>query len=659
MGFELLRGSLSKNILDLTKSAGCPAIPLPFKNHSVIRYFSRMQSTAVSAKSGVVGDGGWYFLPDPLNMTSFNYYANINLNAKFPFTALVTFGDNVEGENNYLNICNQKEFISYSDYSNTIQNIEKADDIIEADMDGYFNYYLYRPNYTQDIIIAGTDTPVSKTAELMEFVYLHAQVPKCKTGELYIEIENFEITGTITNDHFIYVYYWETLLDSSTIEGALSDDDHSGTYPYILDTNNLNAPVKIMNLSDLQGEGTNKKLVIWLDRLKTPGERLAVHVAIGFKPQDFRKDNIGYNSVAKSTDLPSDIIFKFKKAIIKIDKTKNNLIGASPLPFPDFGYKDLLDDTYANWATYPHLITIPMQYMTSAGNVGPDAGLNTITSLSYPNGGAQGDNLGWYSALYGYQASPNYLSSAYFCINEFTNGAGKTSIETIYEANVLHSVTMLKFYQVSGQEFNDSETYRIKLPWLGDPHKFKVNTTSFLSPDDFEFKVFAGSVLETASGDYWPLYQDLIDSLVLLGTFTASELTGGFITMNSGSALTAVGSPFAGIEEGLNKDNYARYCEFSGSLIPSVGRVCFYIAMSKVGEDFRDLTYAVSGTEPLPTGYNDTLYQKAGCQIKPQYAIDNHFSSYGGVFINYDSMIYQAPQIIDITAQPTAEKYFT
>lgn len=639
----LLNGSLSQNITDIVKGGGCPAIPKPFKRHSVIRYFSRFRSVAEPLVDGVVGDGGIYYIAS--ESTPINYYNNINLNAKFPFTASITHGDDVNGKDNYLNISNQTEMVARADLVNTIQNIERADSRITVDMSGYYNYYLFRPSYTQNIIIAGTETPVSKTANLMEFVYLHAKIPKCKSGELYIEIEDFDITGTITNDHFMYVYYWETVRDASTTADALADSAKSGTYPNILDTHNGNAPIKIMNLSDLQGTGTNKKLVIWLDRQKLPSENIAVHVAIGFKPNDL-VSKAGYTQ-----DLPSDIIFKFKKATIKIDKTKNGLIAVTPMAFPNYGYKNLKDDTYAEWReASPHFITMPMQYITSAGNVGPDLGLNPITSVGFPRGGARGDNLSWWSGVSRYSGTyPSGLNVG--SGNEFFTGPGKTAVENTYIGNTMHSISILKFFQTSLQTINATGTYRIKLPWLGDPNRYKLNAGSFAADSDFEFKVYAGAQLTTASGDYWPNYQALVDSFVLLGTYTAAQLGGGFIT-NSVTPSNL----------GFYKNNYARYCEFDGADIPIVGTVCFYLALTKVGEDLKTLSYTVYGALPYATGHDDNYYQNQWCQVKPQYAIDVLFDAginSSKIYLNYDAMVYQPPQIIDKTAKPTAEKYFT
>ena len=152
MAITLLYGSLSKNITDIVKGGGCPKIKPPNKKYSVLRYFSRKKDDAIAGIGGVVGDGGLYQYNsgfvlngiDLLFLSNYRYTGNMSLSGNIPYTV----SDAFLGNRNSLNICNQREIIdpSYSVQSindsadHSICNIERENDVIEKDVDGYYNY---------------------------------------------------------------------------------------------------------------------------------------------------------------------------------------------------------------------------------------------------------------------------------------------------------------------------------------------------------------------------------------------------------------------------------------------------------------------------------------------------------------------------------------
>lgn len=693
MGFTHLRGSLAQNISDITKGGGCPKIKSPMKNYSVIRYFSRKQNSDYPNQTGVVGDGGWKFKTDTdgsygtieeILFLSNNYYcSNLNLNTKVPFNDVLLEGEDLAGENNYLNICNQKELVSQTEFDNTVCNIERANDVIEADGSGYYNYYLYKPNHTMNIIKAGEESPTSATAELMEFVYLHAKIPNCRYGELYLEIENFEIVGSITNDHFVYFYYWESARDYQLTEDALGDEIYFDDYPDLLDTNNGNIACKILTLSDLQGQGTDKKLIVWLNKQKSKGESLSINVAIGFKPQDLRKDIMyfddPYGSIAAgnpevvTTDEPPQIIFKFKQARLKIDHTVNGLINSEPISWPTLGYVELDGETDAEYSSDlddNHKIRIPIMALSSIDEAVTIMTPANVTRFGIPNGEAT-TLFGADRWEFGYSFLPSNTSTISLRHHQLND-------VTLYYSALCFFKTLANF--------DDAQTYRIKLPMFNDAWKYKANyaLSGYISPyeywqlttsDDFVIRIYAGEELTIRSGKSYAEYKDLVDSFVLLQEFTPSQICGGMTIYNSGQDIyhdigsglePNYASPYHYQTESLKKRNYARYIEFLGSEVSHLPKACFYALIERVGTSIKTVSYSkqIEDTFAYPVGWSpltNVSLQQAGIDEYTEYAIRHKtavaFDS-EAEYRNYDSMIYQEPQIIDITASPAAEKYF-
>lgn len=667
MTIQHLRGSLAQNILDITKGGGCPKIKPWNKRYSVLRYFSRMKDKDCAGVTGPIGDGGFYITDYYQRDYLYPYQsygsiycntANLNFNTK-----LLTFplsdgtGDFLQIENNYLGICNQRELITptggtdtyfatgsgvwWNPYwlndssSNSIQNIEVENDVIEKDVDGYYNYYLLKNNHTMDITPAGTSTPVSKTAELMEFVYLHAFIAKCRTGELYIEIEDFEIVGTITNDYLIYVYYWETPKDKSNINSAtvLESEIIFFDTTYLRGTDQGNICCKCFRFSDLQGNGTDNKLIIWLNRNKTRQEGFAVNVLIGLKPQDHRKDSkfhdvpstgLGedYTWWAPSYDSCSDIIFKFKKATIKNRKYPTT-IDNRPLPFPSWGFKDL-DANLASTYYFTH---------QSRGST-----LGAIANW-YDEGDAGASNqVRLYchvrnGFLYGYNLINFY--------KDVGDGAGLN-----------HNV------------FDPLQNYVLKLPNLTDVMSIKIQPDGgggweyIASDTDWKIKIYCGeTVINT--GDPEADYATFLNTLVLLHTYNISDLCGALLTSpNDGQDWDYLGIGVADVTYPAQsrifaKKNKYKYLEFAGSDLPDILEKYFYISLEKD-------TLPIKTTALDSSGGATTSISKVEMCVIPEY-IKQKTSAPGTTYhkYNFDCHVFQAPQIIPKTTKyPDAENYF-
>ncbi len=675
-----LRGSLSKNITDIVKGSGCPKIKTPIRNYSVLRYFSRQTNATYGAVSGVIGDGGHVYngvSSGTSAVYSFNPETHdnphFNLNLSYPDDAPNI--SNFHGQRNYLNIWNLSEVVGVAP-TGTIQNIELANDIIERDGSNYYNYNLYKKSHTMDITPAGSSTPVSKTAELMEFVYLHSFIPRCRAGELYIEIEDFDLTGATTNDYLIYCYYWETTSDYTTIGTALENtNDYLSANANLLLTDQGNTCCKVFKLSDVKGTGTDNKLIIWLNRLKTKSEKFAVNVLIGLKPQELRRDEITYLvSPGYTTDQVieydecDDIIFKFKKATIK-NKAFATSINNQPMAFPDFGYKNLYLNTFAD---DNHYIEIPIHGLDIDNNA--TAYTNPTTVFGPPNGGALvavGDT---------WRFQENYIP--------LTSSYDNTLSPFIrYSDSVVSSFTVYNFFQTT-QVLDPAQTYRLKLPMITNAgaYKISVNGGSYSVPPtfyydimaahatDYVINIYVGDPLTFNPGSTYPRYRTFLDSLILLESFTVAQLTDGLITCNSGSdpefgsagtgVIPVIGSPYYGYDEIECKKNKYRFIEFLGSDVsPLTMPLYFYMSIERPSTPIKTISYAPVnvGGSYYPTGYNhpNTTSEQAQFRVIAEYVRPYWGGADNTLYKNYDCMLFKAPQIIAKTAQPSAENYYT
>ena len=694
-----LFGSLSQNITDIIKGGGCPKIKPPNKRYSVLRYFSRTKNDTYPSIGGVVGDGGYFNDSGDNPFQSGNHQPNffytpinINLNDNIPHVAGTFPSGTYVGDNNFLNICNRRELISGADddYINddnitpSIQNIELANDVIEKDIDGYYNYNLYKKNHTMDIIPAGSSTPVSKTAELMEFVYLHAFVAKCRAGELYIEIEDFDLTGETTNDYLIYCYYWETTRDKSSIASAFRNvNDFLSSNDDLLLTDQSNTVCKVFKLSDVKGTGVDKKLIIWLNKNKTRQESFAVNVLIGLCPQELRRDEQA--SCPNSTDTYpvisydecDDIVFKFKKATIKNRKFATT-INNQPMACPDFGFKNLTDDAYSNDSDN---VTIIIHSLNASGAAVGNyvAWGDTPVSHGIPNTGIVSGLDTWRNAVF---------------YSGWTFSEQQPYMR--YTGSVIDSFCIYKFFRTNDQ-LDDAQNYILKLPNITNPmiYKIAINGASYsinvppptnfyydviaAPSSDYVIRVYAGDDLYYNTGDNLPRWKDLIDSLVLIQTFALTDLTEGAVVCNSGEdyesydVMTGVdpviGTPFYGDEETRTKKNKYKYLSFSGSLLSGlVSPFCFYISIEKTGEPIKSISYGASLQSGLyfPTGYTPpaTNDSPAFMEVANFTVIQDYIRpvAEGGadsaVYKNYGCMLFKAPQIIPKSDTPTAENYF-
>lgn len=674
-----LRGSLSSNITEINKGGGCPPIKSPIKNHSVLRYFSRQTNAIYAGVTGVIGDGGHVF-NGVLSGTSVAYSFNpqshenphFNLNLSYPDVApdMSSF----HGQRNYLNLWNLSEIVGLAP-AGTIQNIELADEVVARDGSNYYNYNLYKKNHTMTITPVGL-APVSKTAELMEFVYLHAFIPKCRAGELYIEIEDFDLTGAVVNDYLIYVYYWETTTDERTIASAFENvNDYLSGNTNLLLTDQENTCVKVMKLSDLQGTGTDNKLIIWLNRLKTKQEKFGVNVLIGLKPQELRRDEItalGYPGYTANQvieyDECADIVFKFKKATIKTKRFATS-INNSPMAFPDFGYKNLYLNTFAD---NNHYIKIPIHSLDINNNAIANY-TNPTVVFGPPNGGA----LVFIGDTWRFQE--NYIPF-------YTSFDSDLSPFIRYSDSVISSFTVYNFFQTT-EALDPTQTYRLKLPMITNAgaYKISVNGGSYSLPPtvyydimaahatDYVINIYVGDPLTFNPGSTYPRYRTFLDSLILLESFSVAQLTDGLITCNSGSdpeigspsagVVPVIGSPYYGYDEIDCKKNKYRFIEFLGSDVSPLSMpLYFYMSIERPSTPIKTISYAPVNVGGLyyPTGYNhpNTTSEQAQFRVIAEYVRPYWGGSDNTLYKNYDCMLFKAPQIIAKTATPSAENYF-
>lgn len=695
MTINHLRGSLAKNILDITKGGSCPKIK-PTRRYSVLRYFSRMKDDTYSV-SGPVGDGGYLNdsgVADSAPPFVFYYKHtigppyNLNLNDNIP-----NGSSNFAGEN-ALNICNRREILSASednylgDQANpSIQNIQLANEVIEADGSGYYNYNLLKKNHTMDIIPAGSETPVSKTAELMEYVYLHAFIPKCRAGQLYIELEDFELEGDTENDYLIYCYYWETTTDQIDIHRALqntggffSDNDN------FLLTDTDNTVCKVFKCSQVQGVGADKKLIIWLNRNKTRNEKFAVNVLIGLKPQDLRRDEtVRCNGSVEQNptivyDECDDILFKFKKATIKIKKFQEEVNNQPITPY--FGFKDLHDTSDAGETDY---ISISTQALNSAGQA---VAINTqsgIVEFGPPDGGFLlaapyywQDNITYFSG--GGTPSGGFFPPSDYLTQISVNGC-------------ISQFSLLRFLKLDVDQIDPTQNYILKLPPITNMSGWNVDVgggSYVVGPDtvyydifgthatDYVIKIYCGEYPTKGAGYVYPNYKTFLDSLVLLHTFALEDIIEPLVEINSGMQLSTgnptdgidpvVGTPDYGFEKIFVKKNKYKYVEFSGADVASVVFKNFYISLERTSQSIKTISYAPVGngdpspyTFYYPAGYteNESLpMEYCTCAVIAEYVRSKFVSGlYSTYYKNYDAMIFQAPQIINKNETPEPENY--
>jgi hypothetical protein len=745
MAITHLYGSLSKNITDIVKGGGCPEIKPPYKRYSVLRYFSKLVHDSIAGATGAVGDGGIFnhtgqgvfASSDTFNGKASNgsweqfVYETYNLNLNAPvvsgggianeYRGLQSNSEIFHGELNALNICNQKEIVPITSMENSIHNIELANDIIEKDVDGYYNYNLLKKDHTMDIIPAGASVPVSKTADLMEFVYLHSFIPKCRSGELYLELIDFNLTGTVTNDYLIHIYYWEDTSDSADIATALrnrnallADSDD------FLSTDNENILVKVLKSSDLQGTGTDNKLIVWLNKLKTTQEKFGVNVLIGFSPQEVRRDEAvtlyDASRVVVTTDQCADIILKFKNANIRTKKMSTS-INSLPICYPSFGFKDLDGGTLGGVvvSTYDIKIQLLNSSNIPVNNYGAPGATGTYHGIK--NGGADASNSFLTEAI-SYSSAPGYGNWLGFPSMFFLDGK-------------LAQFSIVKFFCIPAA-LNPADTYIMRLPNTTDIFGQKINVrgtsynydtvkdcfpydpvtrTSYMHsydsfPTDYSIKIYAGDDVYTSGG--YPLYKDFVDGLTLIKTLTPTEMGQSFVEINSGEDYYLanplsptpdqnIATPYFIHEKIYIKKNKYKYFTFLGSDLPAIYPCYFYILLCKDGVDIKNINYGVTvdtseaGGDPAyywyyPSGYGSTYAhnvtdscgdivsttytgtvptttETAGFDMSPEYgrAFDDNAVSptISRLYRNFGAMVYKAPQIIAKTAQPTAENYYS
>lgn len=579
-----LYGSLSKNITDIIKGGGCPDIKDPMKRYNVLKYFSRQRCDFLPAIGGVVGDGGMadtfahYGEPVEVSPTTVKYkYTLRNINLNTPDLELDTNyvpppyePFNFQGGGRFLNISNFREVTSNtiqylyptvisepfnSTYSDTIK-IEDDDNAIvchivndnevRAKTGDYYEYNLLKTNHTMDITPAGTETPVSKTADLMEFVFLHVDIPPCKEGDLYIELEDTDITGSTTNDWLVYFYYWESNRNENNISNHL--DNGSGLMSDNADLrylDNDNEPVGVARISRLAGQVDNK-FVLWLNRFKAKGERFSVNILIGLNPEELRNDythivNETFGAVSNvdvpyqntKNETPTDLVLKFSKASVKIKKRVS--FDSLVRPFPCWGYT-LLDATHDTLAYESYAVTMRMYSV--------DSNYNTVA--------------------YG---SPSFVGFSLPDYGTSTSYTRATSYYRIHRSNVF---------------FYSGKNYILRLPNFVSYVRAQFNWRS----DNLIVKIYAGPEIDTAAGSAVARMRTFYQALTLIDTIPFADLAG-----------------FVNYSAYPNKTVYKyKYVTFDGSLLESFSQTSethFYISLEESAYQISDATVS------LETAMND------------------------------------------------------
>lgn len=700
MGFTHLRGSLAKNISDITKGGGCPEPKSPMINFNVLRYFSKVirgQDLFYNSGDGdfpnvynsVAGDGG---AAGCSNITGTRLahidspygspIINMNLNAGIPYNDTEDQND-FYGNRSYLNICNQFEIVAATHSEGSTCNIEIQDTTTEKDEEGFYIYKLFKPNDTRNIVLAGETEPTSKTAHLMEFVFLHGEIPKCKKGNVYLEIEDFEIEGDVSKDNFIYFYYWEGDKKLNLKDSLYHERDTVIDKTNFLSTDNENIPIKICKLSDLQGNGLDKKLIVWLHKNKARGEKYYFNLLIGLKPEQLRSDYLqrGAEEVRTGTpDIPtSEIIFKFKNAKVKVSKQKNLTINSMPIPYPNYGYIGLYDSEANFRAEYKqiNLDIVALQSNGKSVDVFPDS---NVVGFGLPDGGT---DTGFEWILWNGATSDLIYNEA---------------LGSAYIDGVASRVKALIFHKCA-ETLSESKQYKLKLPPFSDLCSMRMDysyTTCeghdnpTLDREDtsnggvYKLRIYAANNLTSSSGQRYPNLKTWVDSFILIDELEYSEFSQNIVDYNSGEPKYYYEGPFEGAchpvqyltdvlygdaDEISARRNRAISIDVDGALIAGFdGDLCFVATLEKDGEDIRSATYskAVGETgDAYPVGLSHwqrfSGYDVGVILHYDEYSIIEPNPELGLAGINwwrnYDSMLYMPPQIIDKTDIAEPENY--
>lgn len=642
-----LKGSLSQNITDITKGGGCPKIKSVFKNYNVLRYFSRVKDDTSAFVGGVVGDGGNIQIDGyerqfintaartftPSNYThGARFEANLSLHSKFLSFPLSNdtppahgAGNpyNTQGNGNYLNICNMREIVTpsggttskfetaesypnkyYKEFflndeaDNTICNIESSNRLIEKDIDGFYNYKLYAKNHTMDIIKAGTETPISETADLMEFVSLRFTTKKCQHGQLYIELIDFDLVGAIFPDYMVHFYCWET----ETENRNLSDEFQHDVHPEMLATNNGNEPIKSVRLSDIKGKGNGKKMIIWINRLKAKGETFTINVLIGLKPQDLRRDG---KDTLDYTDLSNPIVWtqtkyetldnltlKFKNIRVKYKKTRD---AARNYPMPHPCYGDKLLQTAGGGGGNHYRYT-----MESNGKISIYTEAGDNHNNVYGIGGGQYDNAyypGW------------------SIVNFYTFGS----------------------YQF-GRYVDPTKTYILKMPSFATPFAYSQNSSAVQIPLAATFKIglYIGNAIEGNNNATYTA--NFLSQLTLIQYFSVTDL-----------------HQYSWVDYYSEwHKNPPRSVEIAGSLLANFYPCYFFLSLEVDGKPIKTTVINPATTTKYDVAnvelFREYYFSRQG-NAGNNYSFDPK--------INFDCMLFQEPQIINISNNnPELENYW-
>lgn len=660
MGITHLAGGLGKNITDIVKGGGCPHPYNPLKGYNRLQYFSLKSvysSTYATAMSGVVHDGGYVnFMPTEV-FGSDRYYVRDNghdgrdLPTSPPYTGeggLVNFsavgnfpytlnagelGVPNTHENfcdNYLNITNQIEVVEmpvkYSGpLSETLSHITE-DSYIEKDVDGYYTYYLFRPNFSMDITPKNTGIEVNKTGNLMEFAVLKQHFLKCQYGQIYLEINDF----VLTNQSDLY----DVCFNISVNNEALTNWTSFSRYDYgvahsladdgdLISTNNNNYPVKIIR-SNQFGDGTNKKIVIWLNIDKVKGEDFWVYMTIGMRPSELMQTRyMQYPNpadgdstyIASNCHIPStDCIFKFKSANFKIKKNADP-VDCLPVFWPTAGFRNI------------HLITAPTLGSKFIGGCGRLDIQNVWATFPPVNliGGVE----------------PISLRESQLKIGQVPGYAPR-----YYWADMLLKVN---------DDLKD-ETYKLRLPRFSNCTRYSYDNVTYPaapyqpSSETYVLRVYAAPV---AHPSYFK--EDWEGRAVLLGTYTLSELG---VSYND-NLEQAVGSVYFEYGQGLTDLSSARVVDIDGGLVTSctvdtgVEDRFIILVLMKSGYGMLDrFTEEDAGASPV--------YHYAELFTHSEYSMSNYNpdTASNNEIRNLGCMLYQAPQIIDKTEESLEENYY-
>jgi len=581
--------------------------------------------------------------------------------------------DSLIAGNKFLSLTNQREaggtvFNNIDGCDPSIQNLPLIDESRAAVAD-YFTFHLFEKAVTRDI--SG-----SETVDSMEWVYLQSPVQKCAEGWLWVEIEDFELSG-VTNEGVLYVYYWtDDGLDFTDTSDPASPTQSEQVFEDIPEgfkqLRGQNTCVQAIKTSDIIN-GAGNKLIIGLNDFKNAGTVLNVNVMIGLNPTDVSRVLQYYASPATSTktenctfdEIGSDVIFKYKKASIKYGHA--DYVGTWDNK-PNFGNREGWMSTAS-----PMLPLYGRRLFLDGSNesLGASHTQSGVASIGFPNGGAN-------DAAVTSHAPTGYNGTGQNQVSDPNAGLAVANGDT-WVLNVV------PFMTIGQSDMTNRTGYKMRMPrataalsGTATSYDGSYTTPLTFSSASFNISLYVGEQATATGGTY--NWHDLKATLYKLDTWTLAEYCSTARTYYNYVSYT--GSPefnegvygypreipnpdsnhidnalwvdldFADIEANLTAGTYTFYLIvedatsglFNGSLTNPV-------TDNNGGAGYHwDRTGFTDGDNPQSSNSTATVV------FKTEYTNQN--AGAGTVIYNYGSIITRAPQIIPIAEQAQPEDYY-